>query len=179
MKENIYNKVQNNLLSGESQTVEFKTSFSRDVIETLVAFANTQGGLVLDGSVDQAMKFIVSHVSVAFTFDGSLQRKERFAYIHIRKELETYPELTFRVEKVGGVLVTFEQAEGVSEGVSELLNCISKQPGLRLPEISEHLQVPVNTLERRIKQLRDENKVIFKGAAKTGGYYVIAAEGQR
>jgi len=26
------------------------------------------------------MKFIVSHISVAFTFDGSLQRKESFAY---------------------------------------------------------------------------------------------------
>ena len=31
-------------------------------------------------AVDQAMKFIVSHISVAFEFDGSLQRKERFAY---------------------------------------------------------------------------------------------------
>ena len=29
---------------------------------------------------DQAMKFIVSHISVAFEFDGSIQRKERFAY---------------------------------------------------------------------------------------------------
>ena len=31
-------------------------------------------------AVEQAMKCIVSHISVAFTFDGSLQRKERFAY---------------------------------------------------------------------------------------------------
>ena len=31
-------------------------------------------------AVDQAMKFIVSYISVAFEFDGSLQRKERFAY---------------------------------------------------------------------------------------------------
>ena len=31
-------------------------------------------------AVDQAMKFIVSHISVAFEFDGSIQRKERFAY---------------------------------------------------------------------------------------------------
>jgi len=30
--------------------------------------------------VDQAMKFIVSYISVAFEFDGSLRRKERFAY---------------------------------------------------------------------------------------------------
>ncbi|MDO3377823.1 AlbA family DNA-binding domain-containing protein [Geoalkalibacter halelectricus] len=37
------------LESGESQTVEFKTSFGREVIETLVAFANAQGGTVLVG----------------------------------------------------------------------------------------------------------------------------------
>ena len=30
--------------------------------------------------VEQAMKFIISHISVAFEFDGSIQRKERFAY---------------------------------------------------------------------------------------------------
>ncbi|MBK9346906.1 MAG: hypothetical protein IPN06_11040 [Burkholderiales bacterium] len=30
--------------------------------------------------VEQSMKFIVSHISVAFEFDGSIQRKERFAY---------------------------------------------------------------------------------------------------
>ena len=30
--------------------------------------------------VDQSMKFIISYISVAFEFDGSIQRKERFAY---------------------------------------------------------------------------------------------------
>lgn len=30
--------------------------------------------------VEQSMAFIVSHISVAFEFDGSIQRKERFAY---------------------------------------------------------------------------------------------------
>ncbi|MDZ7892205.1 MAG: putative DNA binding domain-containing protein [Rhodoferax sp.] len=32
-------------------------------------------------AVDQAMKFIVSYVAVAFEFDGSIQRKERYAYL--------------------------------------------------------------------------------------------------
>ena len=31
-------------------------------------------------AVDQAMKFIVSHISVGFEFDGGIQRKERFGY---------------------------------------------------------------------------------------------------
>ena len=30
--------------AGESYTVEFKTSFNRETIESLVAFANAQGG---------------------------------------------------------------------------------------------------------------------------------------
>ncbi len=39
-------ELQNN---GESQAVEFKTSFGREAIETLVAFANAQGGTVMIG----------------------------------------------------------------------------------------------------------------------------------
>lgn len=30
--------------------------------------------------IEQSMKFIISHIAVAFEFDGSVQRKERFAY---------------------------------------------------------------------------------------------------
>ena len=40
------------LENGESQTIEFKTSFGREAIETLVAFANAQGGTVLIGVSD-------------------------------------------------------------------------------------------------------------------------------
>lgn len=34
------------LPKGESETIEFKTSFSDEVIISLVAFANTNGGVV-------------------------------------------------------------------------------------------------------------------------------------
>ena len=34
---------------GESQTIEFKTSFQKEVIETVVAFANARGGKILVG----------------------------------------------------------------------------------------------------------------------------------
>jgi len=44
--------IQQLVLQGESQTLEFKTSFDRASIETLVAFANTEGGTLLIGVSD-------------------------------------------------------------------------------------------------------------------------------
>ncbi len=110
--------------------------------------------------------------------------------IRIRKELQAYPGVSFYIEETGGgVLVTFRRrggaSEGVPEGVSEgategatagvgrLLQAIRQTPGARLPDLSRQLGVPVKTLERWIKQLRDENKVVFRGAPKTGGYFLF------
>ena len=45
-------EIQKLISSGESQTVEFKSSFTRETIESLVAFANDQGGTVLIGVAD-------------------------------------------------------------------------------------------------------------------------------
>ncbi|MCI5192050.1 MAG: winged helix-turn-helix transcriptional regulator [Candidatus Electrothrix sp. AU1_5] len=48
------------LSNGESQTVEFKKSFGRETVETLVAFANAQGGTVLVGVADDGIPCGVS-----------------------------------------------------------------------------------------------------------------------
>src|SRR3990167_1634512 len=46
-------KIKKMLNAGESETVEFKLSFDREAIETLVAFANTSGGKVFIGVSDK------------------------------------------------------------------------------------------------------------------------------
>ncbi len=61
--------------------------------------------------------------------------------------------------------------EGVNEGVIELLNLIANNPGKRTPFFEERLNVPVKTIERWLKRLKDNGAVYFKGAAKTGGYW--------
>jgi ATP-dependent DNA helicase RecG len=43
--------------AGESDTIEFKLSFSDEVIETVVAFSNTSGGSVFIG-IDDNGKFV-------------------------------------------------------------------------------------------------------------------------
>jgi ATP-dependent DNA helicase RecG len=53
-------ELHNILLKGESETVEFKSSFNAEVIETLVAFANTKGGSVCIGVSDNAEMLGVS-----------------------------------------------------------------------------------------------------------------------
>ena len=48
------------LLAGESQTVKFKTSFDKTTVESLVAFANAQGGTILVGVSDAGLVHGVS-----------------------------------------------------------------------------------------------------------------------
>lgn len=53
-----------------------------------------------------------------------------------------------------------------------VLKIITDNPGLNAKKLSRYFNVTDRTLERWLKKLRDEGKVIFKGAAKTGGYYL-------
>ena len=41
------------LEGGESETVEFKASFDKEILETSAAFANTKGGVILIGVSDR------------------------------------------------------------------------------------------------------------------------------
>jgi len=59
---------------------------------------------------------------------------------------------------------------GVSEGVNSLLEFIKRTPGLRTPQISKAMSVPVKTLEHWLKELRVKDKIEFRGSPKTGGY---------
>ena len=63
--------------------------------------------------------------------------------------------------------------EGVNEGVARLLSLIQDKPGMRTPQISIALDVPIKTLERWLKKLREKGKVEFRGNPKTGGYWSV------
>ena len=47
------NELKKFLVKGETETIEFKASFDREVIETSGAFANTKGGTILIGASDR------------------------------------------------------------------------------------------------------------------------------
>ncbi len=62
-------------------------------------------------------------------------------------------------------------SEGVSEGVNLLFHYIKSNPGKRAPSLATELSVPVKTIERWLKSLRDDHKIEFRGAPKSGGYW--------
>ena len=61
---------------------------------------------------------------------------------------------------------------GLDEREQELLALLAEEPGLRVPAITERLEVSTATVERALKVLRDRGLVRFHGAPKTGGYYL-------
>ncbi len=71
----------------------------------------------------------------------------------------------YKAEKAGGV------NEGVNEGVNALLAAIMYHLGLRTPMLAEQIQTSPKNVERWLKQLKENDKIEFRGVAKTGGYY--------
>ena len=82
-------------------------------------------------------------------------------------------------EQNGGFIVTlfktksdnFRVNEGVNEGVKQLFDLVEKKPNNRAPYYAKELQTSVKNVERWLKQLKDEDKIEFKGSSKTGGYH--------
>lgn len=73
-------------------------------------------------------------------------------------------------EKDGGVNV------GVNVGVNDLLQIIMDNPGINAKQLHTYFDVTDRTVERWLKQLREEGKIEFRGAPKIGGYFVIAMD---
>ena len=75
------------------------------------------------------------------------------------------------------VRVTFykaKQSERINEGIKSILEFIQSNLGQRVSQISQSTGIPAKTLERWIKQLKEQNKIEFRGSKKTGGYWEVS-----
>ena len=78
-------------------------------------------------------------------------------------------------EKVNGVVsgVVNGVINGViNEELKVVFEFISLNEGCRKPLIAEKTTVPIKTIDKQIIKLREMGKIEFKGANKTGGYYI-------
>ena len=64
---------------------------------------------------------------------------------------------------------------GVNVGV-KILEYIRLHPGCRANAITAAAGTTARTVERHIRQLREEGALEFRGAPKTGGYYICGEE---
>jgi len=64
--------------------------------------------------------------------------------------------------------------EGTKEKLTQILLAIHQKPGIRVPEIEKVTKIPIKTLERHIKRLKEAHLIEFRGnSLQTGGYYLI------
>jgi len=62
--------------------------------------------------------------------------------------------------------------EGVNKGVASLLAAIGNTPGQRAPFYAIGLDTSPKNVERWLKQLKNNGQIEFRGAPRTGGYFV-------
>ena len=68
--------------------------------------------------------------------------------------------------------------EGISEGISLLLEHIRNVPGKRIPQLSVGLGLPAKTIERWIANLKRQGCIEYRGSKKAGGYYAVNTKEQ-
>ena len=66
--------------------------------------------------------------------------------------------------------------EGVGKDLSEklasILSVLNEQPGLRTTMLSNKTDIPVKSIERYVKRLKDAGLIYYSGPSKSGGYYL-------
>ena len=110
-------------------------------------------------------------IAEAFYLTGNIEKYGN-GFIRIRKALRDSPEIEFEIKEfAGGVMATFAQREGLNVGVNELLAYVESHPGQRAGEMAVAFKLTQRTIERWLKQLKENGLIEFRGAPKTGGYY--------
>jgi ATP-dependent DNA helicase RecG len=97
------------------------------------------------------------------------------AYLLFAKELCTVSDV--QVGRFKGNTIFKEKLNGgLNGGLNESQNItfekIKERPGIKAKELSEILNVPIDTLDKHIKILVIKSLIERKGSKKTGGYFV-------
>jgi ATP-dependent DNA helicase RecG len=91
----------------------------------------------------------------------------------LERILKAYGKESFKISQNFMKNIFYKSIVGVSGGVNKLLEFIKINPNFKANEISDNIQIPLRTVERWLKQLKDENKIEFRGGPKTGGYWSL------
>ena len=90
-----------------------------------------------------------------------------FIQFVIAREIETLRELL----RLLGCILEKTVASTLSHGAAQILQLLQTHPGWRVPNFAEALQKSRPTIERHLRELRNADKIEFRGAPKNGGYF--------
>jgi len=85
--------------------------------------------------------------------------------------LTTYGKESFHISRNFMKNIFYKSNEGVNEGVNSLYELIKNNPNNRSTFFAKELKTSVKNAKRWLKQLKEEEKIEFVGAPKTGGYF--------
>lgn len=70
-------------------------------------------------------------------------------------------------------MTLYPMGNHVNGGVIDALDFIKSNPGRNVSQIQSQISISRRTQERFLKILRNPRNVEFRGAPKTGGYYIV------
>ena len=175
----------------ENYNLEYKRIWNDDYLKTIVAFANTNGGKLLVGVDDNGNKMGVDNqeklledlpnkilnkigiIAKVFFLAGLIETWGR-GTIKITDEFKkmNLKEPEFKTEFAGFSVYMYNSEFGGINNIDEILKYIKNNQGIRANKISEDLGISENIIEKRLRKLKSENKIEFKGSKKTGGYFI-------
>ena len=183
--------LQNIISLGESETLEFKSSFNAEVIETLVAFANTNGGnlTVEDLRTDDYQSNTRNKlIAEAFYLTKDIE-KYGSGYIRVRKEIREYPTMSFNYKEMGnGFIIHLKYDEQkISANVPKdvpkdvpkekrmefILELIKANSKITIQQIADKCNVSVKTVKRDIEKLKTGNIIKRQGGRKEGYWELL------
>lgn len=85
----------------------------------------------------------------------------------------TFPDVAHNRKSVGIIKgITEGITADVKDKITRILLVLYKEGGVRTADIEKLIDIPAKSLERYIKQLREAGIIEYKGAKRTGGYYL-------
>jgi ATP-dependent DNA helicase RecG len=75
-------------------------------------------------------------------------------------------------ELIAAQLSPLKLRRDLKESLIALLQAIAKAEGLKSHEYATHLKRSLSSTESHLKRLKDLELIVFKGAPKSGGYYL-------
>ncbi|MDV0445673.1 hypothetical protein MmiAt1_12660 [Methanimicrococcus sp. At1] len=62
---------------------------------------------------------------------------------------------------------------GGGNSCHKIFETVNRHPGMNAPKIADHLGISLRTTQRCLKEFVDNRQIEFRGAPKTGGYFLV------